>query len=119
MLGERLKWQRRGHPRAFIECVLQVGDFGDAINWPTPGEIAHKCVQVSLRKGMGRMKLLFIFTHLAFQAFRASGLKRNGWCNLGSTELSKRHHVSPGCVLATANCCLYSSFQLALTVTPK
>nr|XP_025034850.1 la-related protein 1 [Pelodiscus sinensis] len=25
----------------------KVGDFGDATNWPTPGEIAHKSVQVS------------------------------------------------------------------------
>lgn len=24
----------------------KVGDFGDATNWPTPGEIAHKSVQV-------------------------------------------------------------------------
>lgn len=26
--------------------VYKVGDFGDATNWPTPGEIAHKSVQV-------------------------------------------------------------------------
>lgn len=49
--------QRQGHAGALIECALQVGDFGDAINWPTPGEIAHKSVQVSQRGGMGRMEL--------------------------------------------------------------
>lgn len=29
-----------------ILFVYKVGDFGDATNWPTPGEIAHKSVQV-------------------------------------------------------------------------
>lgn len=51
------EWQRQGHPGALIECALQVGDFGDAINWPTPGEIAHKSVQVSLGGGTGRTDL--------------------------------------------------------------
>lgn len=74
-MGEKLKWQRQGHLRAFIECALQVGDFGDAINWPTPGEIAHKSVQVSLRKGMGRMELslylhIWIFKLSELQALR-------------------------------------------------
>lgn len=71
-MDERLKWQRQGHPRAFIECALQVGDFGDAINWPTPGEIAHKSVQVSLRKGMGRMELCL---HLHIWLFKLSELQ--------------------------------------------
>lgn len=38
---------RQSNPKTFIDDTLQVGDFGDAINWPTPGEIAHKSVQVS------------------------------------------------------------------------
>lgn len=46
----RAEWCRQGYPGALIECALQVGDFGDAINWPTPGEIAHKSVQVSVGK---------------------------------------------------------------------
>lgn len=42
---------RQSNPAAFIDYTLQVGDFGDAVNWPTPGEIAHKSVQVSVRRG--------------------------------------------------------------------
>lgn len=41
---------RQSNPAAFIDYTLQVGDFGDAVNWPTPGEIAHKSVQVSVRR---------------------------------------------------------------------
>ena len=37
---------RQSNPAAFIDYTLQVGDFGDAVNWPTPGEKAHKSVQV-------------------------------------------------------------------------
>ena len=31
----------------------KVGDFGDATNWPTPGEIAHKSVQVRTQSRPG------------------------------------------------------------------
>lgn len=31
----------------------KVGDFGDATNWPTPGEIAHKSVQVRTHNSSG------------------------------------------------------------------
>uniref|UniRef100_A0A8C2RG83 HTH La-type RNA-binding domain-containing protein n=1 Tax=Capra hircus TaxID=9925 RepID=A0A8C2RG83_CAPHI len=37
--------------------ALQVGDFGDAINWPTPGEIAHKSVQPQAHKSQPARKL--------------------------------------------------------------
>lgn len=38
------------HDVLLCVCVFEkkVGDFGDATNWPTPGEIATKEVQVSL-----------------------------------------------------------------------
>lgn len=32
----------------FLKSVLQVGDFGDANSWPTPGEIATKDMQVGV-----------------------------------------------------------------------
>lgn len=32
----------------------KVGDFGDATNWPTPGEIAHKSVQVRKQNCSGQ-----------------------------------------------------------------
>ncbi|XP_012610931.1 la-related protein 1 isoform X6 [Microcebus murinus] len=35
----------------------KVGDFGDAINWPTPGEIAHKSVQPQSHKPQPTRKL--------------------------------------------------------------
>ncbi|XP_021795587.2 la-related protein 1 isoform X5 [Papio anubis] len=35
----------------------KVGDFGDAINWPTPGEIAHKSVQPQSHKPQPARKL--------------------------------------------------------------
>lgn len=67
MVGAGLPWN------PLTECALQVGDFGDAINWPTPGEIAHKSVQVSLWGGMGRFEF-HLHVHIWPQAFRASGI---------------------------------------------
>ncbi len=32
----------------FFKFVAQVGDFGDANSWPTPGEIATKDMQVGV-----------------------------------------------------------------------
>lgn len=32
----------------------KVGDFGDATNWPTPGEIAHKSIQVRTQNRPGK-----------------------------------------------------------------
>lgn len=52
---------RQSNPKAFIDDTLQVGDFGDAINWPTPGEIAHKSVQVSVGRGW-QVQVVFILT---------------------------------------------------------
>ncbi|PKU38357.1 hypothetical protein llap_11339 [Limosa lapponica baueri] len=34
----------------------KVGDFGDATNWPTPGEIAHKSVQIDMKSEVPRDK---------------------------------------------------------------
>lgn len=50
---------------AFIDYALQVGDFGDAINWPTPGEIAHKSVQVSVGRAW-QVQVQFLQTQMAF-----------------------------------------------------
>ena len=101
-LGRGDEWHRQGHPRALTECALQVGDFGDAINWPTPGEIAHKSVQVSWRDGMSRMEFclhVYIFGFSSFQSFRSYLTpKRSGWYNWGSSEIAKSHRLSPGCV---------------------
>lgn len=57
-----------------IECALQVGDFGDAVNWPTPGEIAHKSVQVSLwgRTVCGQFELC-PHRHMGFTSFQSTG----------------------------------------------
>lgn len=39
--------------------VYKVGDFGDATNWPTPGEIAHKSVQVRKQNCSGEQDMAF------------------------------------------------------------
>lgn len=39
----------------------KVGDFGDATNWPTPGEIAHKSVQVRTQNHSEQDKALADF----------------------------------------------------------
>lgn len=94
-----------------IECALQVGDFGDAINWPTPGEIAHKSVQVSLWEGWAGLNSVYMFTFglklsepqlLPFCFF-----KRSGWYHMGNIEIAKNHSLRPCCVSGTAKCCFF------------
>lgn len=70
-MGKGMNGRGRVTPEPSQNVIFQVGDFGDAINWPTPGEIAHKSVQVSLRRGMGRMELCL---HVYIWLFKLSKL---------------------------------------------
>lgn len=87
--------------QGLMECALQVGDFGDAINWPTPGEIAHKSAQVSLWGVTGRFQC-YLHIHIRLlslsqpQSYLSQFFKGSSWYNIGNIEIAKNnYHLHP------------------------